>query len=235
MHYPPICASRVPALLDTPALGQTSMHLHHLIKVSLVLTYLVGPSVAARAQTLADKGPVLHPGDHVRITVLGEDKDLSGEFEVATDSTLKHPLYNQLKVVGIPLPMLKERFASFLQRYQKAPQLQVEPLFKVAVAGEVRKPNIYFLAPETTVAEAVTRADGATERADANQVTVLRNGRKLSFNLNPTTLNRDQHTVRSGDQINVAARRDVISGIRGVAPLITVTVSLLSAFLVLSR
>lgn len=176
--------------------------------------------MTARAQTAAPASPTLQPGDHVRIAVLGEDPSLSGEFEVAPDSTLKHPLYSQVKVVGVPLPMLKERFASFLRRFQKEPQLQVEPLFKVGVTGEVRTPNIYFLAPETTVAEAVTHANGATERADVDHVTVLRDGKKLSLNLNETTSSRDQHTVQSGDQINVAERRNVMSGIRGVVPLV---------------
>jgi protein involved in polysaccharide export with SLBB domain len=201
------------------------MRLNSLIRVTLALTCL-GQSVHAQAAT--DEIPVLKPGDHVRITVLGEDKDLSGEFEIASDSTVKHPLYNQVKVVGVPLPMLNERFASFLRRFQKEPQLQVEPLFKVGVAGEVRTPNIYFLTPETTVAEAITRANGATERADLDQVVVARNGRRLSLNLNPTSSNRDQHTVQSGDQINVAARRNVMSGIGNAAPLLGVVASLVS-------
>jgi len=189
--------------------------------------------VTARAQTAAPASPTLQPGDHVRIAVLGEDPNLSGEFEVAPDSTLKHPLYSQVKVVGVPLPMLKERFASFLRRFQKEPQLQVEPLFKVGVRGEVRNPNIYFLAPETTVAEAVTHANGPTERADVDRVTVLREGGTLSLNLSPVASNQDLHTVRSGDQINVAARRNVMSGIGVVVPLLGVTASLLSAILLI--
>ena len=204
------------------------MRLHSLIKVILVLSCLVGSNVEARAQTAAPESPALQPGDHVRITVLGEDKDLSGEFEIAPDSTLKHPLYSQVKVVGVPLPMLKERFASFLRKFQKEPQLQVEPLFKVGVAGEVRTPNIYFLAPETTVAEAVAHANGATDRADVDHVIVSRDGRTLSLNLNPRASNRDQHTVRSGDQINVTVRSNAMSGISSAGPLLGVAASLLS-------
>lgn len=211
------------------------MRSHSLIKVSLVLTCLFGQTGAAQTQAVAPDDPVLQPGDHVRITVLGEDKNLSGEFEIALDGTLKHPLYSQVVVAGVPLPIVKERFSSFLLRYQKEPQFQVEPLFKVGVAGEVRAPNIYFFAPETTVGEALARANGATERGDVDRVTVLRDGKKISLNLSALASNRDQPTVRSGDQISVAPRRNVVSGISSLTPLIGVTASLLSLAVILSR
>jgi len=204
-----------------------------LIKIGFALTCLLGHASLARAQTTATGDLALQPGDHVKITVIGEDKDLSGEFEVAPDGTLKHPLYSQVNVAGVPLPMLKDRFGSFLRRFQKEPKFEVEPLFKVGVAGEVRTPNIYFLAPETTIGEALTHANGATDRGDADHVTVLRDGKKISLNLSDLASNHDQPRVRSGDQINVAPQRSVVSGISSVTPLIGVTASLLSLTVIL--
>lgn len=209
------------------------MRPHNLINLGLVLVCLLGLGVTAHAQTAAAGDLTLRPGDHVRITVIGEDKDLSGEFEVAPDGTLKHPIYSQLKVAGVPLSMLKDQFGSFLLRFQKEPKFEVEPLFKINVAGEVRTPNMYFLAPETTIAEALTHANGATDRGDADHVTVMRDGKKISFNLADTANYRDQPKVRSGDQINVAVRRNIVSGISSITPLIGVTASLLSLTIVL--
>lgn len=212
------------------------MRLHSLINVALILTCLAGLNVTGHAQTAEPKNPTLQPGDHVRITVVGEDKDLSGEFEIAPDSTLKHPLYSQVKAVGLPFPVLKERFASFLRRFQKDPQFQIEPLFKVGVAGEVRTPNIYFFAPETTVGEALTRANGPTDRGDVDRVAVFRDGKRIMLNLSATPSTRDQLTVRSGDQITVAPRRNIAGGISSISPLIGVTASLLSvAFVIMAR
>jgi protein involved in polysaccharide export with SLBB domain len=215
------------------------MRPHTIIEISFVLASLLTQNATARAQTapvgaLAPQAGdlVLQPGDHVKITVIGEDKDLSGEFEVAPDGTLKHPLYSQVKVAGVPLPVLKEQFGSFLRRFQKQPKFEVEPLFKVGVAGEVRTPNIYFLAPETTIGEALTRANGATERGDSDHVTVLRDGEKISLDLSTLASNRDQPKVRSGDQINVPTRRSVVSGISAITPLIGVAASLLSLTIV---
>lgn len=209
------------------------MRLNTLIKIAAALTLLARMDVSASAQTTGFENLTLQPGDHLRITVLGEDKDLSGEFEVAPDGTLKHPLYNQIKVVGVPLPMLRDRFVTFLKRFQKDPQVQVEPLLKVGVSGEVKTPNIYFLAPETTVAEALTHANGATDRGDADHVTLLREGKEIPLDLSRASVSRDPLTIRSGDQINVDPRRSVMSGIGTLTPLLTVAASLVSVTIIL--
>jgi protein involved in polysaccharide export with SLBB domain len=177
----------------------------------------------------------LRPGDRLRITVLSDDKNLSGEFEVAPDSTLRHPLYNQVKVAGVPVSMLKEQITSFLRRYQKDPQLDVEPFYKVSVGGEVRTPNVYLLAPQTTIAEAVVRAGGQTSEGNPDFVTVTRDGRRLSFKLSETSALQPAPTIQSGDQISVEARRSTLNRISGITPVLGVAASVLSAIVILSR
>jgi protein involved in polysaccharide export with SLBB domain len=166
---------------------------------------------------------------------LSDDKALSGDFEVAPDSTLRHPLYNQVKVAGVPVSTLKERITSFLRKYQKDPQLDVEPFYKVSVGGEVRTPNIYLLSPQTTIAEAVVRAGGQTNQGNADLVTVMRDGRSLAFKLSETSASQQVPTVQSGDQISVEARRSTLSRISGITPILGVTASVLSAIVILSR
>jgi protein involved in polysaccharide export with SLBB domain len=181
--------------------------------VSLARTVVLSGLFAATtticsAQVDTAGARILHPGDHIRITLLGDDKTLSGEFEVAPDSTLKHPLYNKVKVVGVPLPQLRERFAAFLRNFQREPQFELEPLFKVTVGGEVRTPNILFLSPETTVTDAVALAGGATDRADLNRITLARDGQEIAIAQNGSRSNGNM-LIRSGDQISVAARRNI--------------------------
>lgn len=202
----------------------------NLLLACLVIGFALGQSRAVFAQD-----GQLRPGDHLRITVLGDDKELSGDFEIAPDSTLRHPLYNQVKVAGIPVSMLKERMASFLRNYQKDPQLDVEPLYKVSVGGEVRTPNIYLLPPQTTIAEAVVRAGGQTDQGNAELVTVLRDGRKLLFKLGEASGSPQASTIQSGDQISVAPRRNALNRISGITPILGVTASVLSAIVILSR
>jgi polysaccharide export outer membrane protein len=212
------------------------MHLSAVLKTGLFLTYLSFPSDVSPAQAVVTRDRGLQPGDHLRITVLSDDKNLSGEFEVSPDSTLKHPLYNQVKVAGVPLPMLKERIASFLRRFQREPQLEVEPLFKVTIGGEVKTPNIYLLAPETTVGDALALAGGVTDRGDLDKVTVLREGSKQFVSLTSTVANNAVLRIQSGDQITVPPRHNALTTVSSLTPILGIAASLLSiTFVILAR
>jgi protein involved in polysaccharide export with SLBB domain len=175
----------------------------------------------------------LRPGDHLKITVLSDDKDLSGEFEVAPDGTLRHPLYNRVQVAGVPVTALKERIASFLRTFQKEPQLEVEPLFQITITGEVNKSGVFFVAPETTVEKAIERdAAGMNDRANLNAVTLLRDSRRIPVRLAGASPSDGAQMIQSGDYINVGPKRNVMAQITpflGIgASLISVTVLVLS-------
>jgi len=184
------------------------MRVVSLLIPSILIGYLAAGASVCSAQVDSEGATTVHPGDHLKITLLGDDKTLSGEFEVGPDSALKHPLYNRVKVVGVPLPQLKEKFAAFLRTFQREPQFEVEPLFKVSVGGEVRSPNILFLSPETTIADAVALAGGPTDRADPNRVTLLRAEREQPLTLQGSG-SSGAMLIRSGDQISVAASRNI--------------------------
>ncbi len=201
------------------------MRAQYLLKTTAILISLFGANAALASRAETAGVSTLRPGDHVRITVLSDDKDLSGEFEVAPDGTLKHPLYNQVKVAGVPVADLKDRIASFLRKFQREPQLEVEPLFKVTVGGEVKTPGIYFLAPETTIGDAIAKAGGATDRANLDQVGISRDGRKESLKLADNSGSRDVQTVQSGDEITVTPQRSVMSSL---TPFVGIGASLVS-------
>jgi len=179
-----------------------NMRVISLLSPALLMGCLAASGGVCSAQVDGPGASILRPGDHLRITFLSDDKTLSGEFEVAPDSTLKHPLYNKVKVVGVPLPQLRERIASFLRNFQREPQ------FEVSLGGEVRSPNILFLSPETTIADAVSLAGGLTNRADPTRVTLLRAGHDVSLSLKGSASDGDM-LIRSGDQINVGASRNI--------------------------
>lgn len=150
--------------------------------------------------------PVLRPGDAVRITVWRKP-EFTGEFELAPDGSIIHPLYRTLNVASIPLAEVEQRIGAYLQRYETTPQFVVEPLFRVVVSGEVRQPNVYLVPEATTVAQAVGRAGGATERGRLDQVRVLRGTQELVVDLTqPGTAGTE---VRSGDHVVVRRRTDV--------------------------
>ncbi len=156
----------------------------------------------------AGSAVVLVPGDGIRVAVWRQ-AELSGEFMIAADSTLRHPLYRAVKVAGVPMQVVEQRMRSYLQQLEANPQFVLEPLLHVTVSGEVRSPSIYTLPPEVTVAQAVVRAGGATEMARTDRTRLRRDGREYTVDLTYPDLETAQTSIRSGDQIIVPRRANV--------------------------
>jgi protein involved in polysaccharide export with SLBB domain len=173
-----------------------------LLPLALGLILTAGLPTAVTAQTGADGG--LQPGDVVTVTVW-QREELSGEFTVAPDGSLNHPLYRQVRVTGIPVDQVEERMRSFLSAYESNPQLVVQPQYRVAVSGQVMQPNIYNLPPGTTVGQAVAGAGGVSEAGQRDDVRLIRSGRETRLNLSEAAAM--QMPVQSGDQILVTTER----------------------------
>jgi polysaccharide export outer membrane protein len=173
------------------------------------------------AQTPATSDSGLKPGDMVLITIWQRD-ELSGEFIVAPDGTLVHPLYRQVRVTGVPSSQVEERVRSFLSAYEANPQLVVQPHYKVAVGGAVMKADLYDILPGTTVSEAVTQAGGIAELGKRNDVRLVRAGQETRLDLTqPAGM---QMLLQSGDQIFVKEKStNWVS--QNILPLLTMAVS----------
>ncbi|HVH68412.1 MAG TPA: SLBB domain-containing protein [Gemmatimonadales bacterium] len=180
----------------------------------LVAALLTAPVASGAAQARAEQA-VLRPGDMLRITVW-RHPEMSGEFTVAPDSALVHPLYQTVKVAGAPLPTVRERLRGLLTTYEQGVEFVVEPLFAVTVAGEVRQPNLYQLPQGTTFAQAIARAGGPTELGRLDKVHVIRRDSAMDIDLARGYSRYERLPIASGDQVLVARRssfnvlRDVV-------------------------
>jgi protein involved in polysaccharide export with SLBB domain len=187
---------------------------------------------ASSSQSGIARVATLRPGDHLKITVISDDKDLSGEFEVAPDSTLRHPLYNRVKVAGVPVTELKDRIATFLRTFQKEPLLDVEPLFEITISGEVNKAGVFFLAPETTMQKAIEQdAIGMNDRANPNAIVLLRDDRRIPIKLAASSAGTETQTIQSGDHIIVGSKRNVVGSI---TPFVGIGASLISVIVLIA-
>jgi polysaccharide export outer membrane protein len=204
-----------------------------------VLALTMGTSLPAATQTpigrevvernVNTSDPILKPGDYVHIGVWRQP-DFSGEFEVAADGSIGHPLYRAVRVAGVPLSVADDRLRAFLRRYEETPTFTMTARFRVIVSGEVRDPKLYSLAPEVTIAQAVALAGGPTERAQLDQVRVQRGTDQLVVDLAQPGGGGEQ-AIRSGDHIVVPRRRNffqeivvpaasVASGVAGLISLV---------------
>ncbi|HEX8848352.1 MAG TPA: polysaccharide biosynthesis/export family protein [Gemmatimonadaceae bacterium] len=173
----------------------------------------------------------LKPGDVVRISVW-DTPTLSGEFTVGPDGALKHPIYKKVNVTGVPIPQLTGEIETFLKTIQNEPKVEVEPLVRVMLGGEIRAPNVYTLAPETTIAEAIARAGGPTDMGLMDQVTVVRGDRREVIDASATGARGGGMLIRSGDQILLGRKHNVLRDYIG--PVASIAASI-AAFINLAR
>lgn len=196
------------------------------LAVGLAIMTAAPMMLTAQAQVASDAG--LQPGDLVQVTVWQRD-ELSGEFTVAPDGSLNHPLYRQVKVTGVPATQIEDRLRSFLSAYEANPQVVVQPLYRVTVAGSVMRPDIYNLPPGTTVSQAVNLAGGVTENGKRDDVRLYRGVTESELDL---TEPEDLVTpVQSGDQI-VVRDKSSLGGFRSaILPLIQIGFSIAHIFI----
>jgi polysaccharide export outer membrane protein len=171
-----------------------------------VAALLLAPVASAAAQA-ARSDPVLRPGDMLRLSVW-RHPELSGDFLVAPDSTVVHPLYQRVQVAGVPLPVVKERLRALLVTYEQGVEFAIEPLFAVTVAGEVRQPNLYRLPQGTTFAQAIAQAGGPTELGRLDRVHLIRRDSAMVIDLARNYSRYERLPIASGDQVLVARRSD---------------------------
>jgi polysaccharide export outer membrane protein len=191
----------------------------------------VMPAAGAAPSAAGTPAPaVLQPGDAVRIAVWDHEA-LSGQFDIAADGRIAHPLYRAIYVSGMPLDSVEARVAALLRRFDTDPQFVVQPLFRVVVGGEVRQPSLYLLSPETTIAQAVGLAGGVTELARLDRVILFRGGVETRVDLSRAEPGAGQTPIRSGDQILVHRRvsifREYIAPAGGVVAALATLISLI--------
>jgi polysaccharide biosynthesis/export protein len=207
--------------------------------VLLATTAIV--SIPASAQTPSPVSVAeqvsLSPGDSVRV-VVWRKPEMSGDFIVGPDGTITHPLYRTVRVGGIPFSTAEVNVRNFLARFEQDPQFVLEPLVRIAVSGEVGRPQVFAVRPQTSIAEAVAQAGGPNQFGNRGKVRVLRkdaSGRQREFTvslLDPEGSSGNMR-VHSGDQIVVDRRRNFLRDI--LLPGLGVVGSVASIYLFIDR
>jgi protein involved in polysaccharide export with SLBB domain len=209
------------AVLSDPAAAQTAGGRDEAI-----------PLATLRSAGHADRPQLLRAGDAVRITVWRKP-ELSGEYLIGADGGIADPFYMDVAAAGLPLPELTDRIRAHVGRYETAPRVLVEPLYRIAISGEVRQPGLYSMPPSTTVEQAVLIAGGLTERARANRVLLVRDDTQMEVDLTRHAEVFAGTTVRSADQIVIPRRASILRDY--VAPASSIIAASFSIISVLLR
>ncbi len=208
------------------------------LSLLFALAALAGvPDLTAQGTAAASDQTVLSPGDSVRI-VVWRKPEFSGDFVIAADGSITHPLFRDVKAGGLPLANVEANIRRYLSQYEQNPQFVMEPLLRVAVSGEVPRPQVFALHPETSIAQAVAAAGGTTQFGNRSRVRVVRNEsggtpRLFLVNLQDPADRLSSSPVRSGDQIVVDRKRSVFKDV--LVPVLGVLGSVASIALLIDR
>jgi polysaccharide biosynthesis/export protein len=145
----------------------------------------------------------LRPGDVLRIRIFREP-DLSGEFTVDENGVVTLPKLGPIRVGDESVATLKARIVSSYATYITQP-VEITPLLRVRVLGEVRTPGLYKVEPGMTLNDAIALAGGATSTGRTDRVSLIRNGRSVDAVLSPNAV-LGESPVQSGDQLFVPER-----------------------------
>ncbi|TVP43113.1 MAG: hypothetical protein EA350_14325 [Gemmatimonadales bacterium] len=192
-----------------------------------ILCFHAAPAHALQIQDAAaiptETAGIVQPGDKFRIQVWRQE-EFSGEFFVNEQGVIAHPLYRQIRVADEPVESVERRLRDFLQQFEEEPNFVIEAFFQVAVGGEVRVPDIHFLRPGTTIAQAVALAGGPSERGLLERVILRREGVDYLIDLTDPAVPYRNTTIRSRDEILVDRDRRIMRDY--VVPIISVAGSL---------
>jgi polysaccharide export outer membrane protein len=210
-----------------------------LLLLPLLFIPLTAEPGELRAQGTASEAAqtMLLPGDSVRVMVWRKP-EMSGDFIVAPDGSITHPLYRAVRVGGVPFSTAESNVRTFLARFEQDPQFVLEPLVRVSVSGEVGRPQVLAVRPETTIGEAVAQAGGPNQFGNSGRVRVLRKdagGRQRELVVSLLDPRSSSATIRvnSGDQIVIDRRRSFFKEI--FMPTLQIIGSIASIYLVIDR
>jgi protein involved in polysaccharide export with SLBB domain len=159
---------------------------------------------ASAGMTSSNADYRLGSGDHVRVTVFGE-QDLSGDYQVDGAGKLAFPLIGQVDAGGLTASDLQARLSSALSpAYVKNPSVSVEVMSyrPFYIVGEVRTPGSYPFVAGMAIINGVALAGGFTYRAKENDFYLTRTvgSEKVRLDADPQT------PVQPGDVITVRER-----------------------------
>lgn len=202
-------------------------------RILVLLILALFGAVPAAAQTGADVS--VRPGDQIRLAVWRQP-DFSGDFPIAPDGTIQHPLLSEVRVAGATRAQIREQILRALQRYEREPQFVFDFLYRVGVSGEVRLPNLYTLTPETTIVQALAAAGGASDNARLDQAVLLRGGQETVIDLLRPTPEVAAMKVQSGDILRLPRRTQRLRETVGFgSSIIAALASLAGAILLLQQ
>lgn len=177
------------------------------------------------------------PGDRIVLYYIS-DIPHTDTLVVRAGPTLQLPARASLSLAGVLRSELKEKVEAEVLKYIKAVEIEVTPLTRLGVLGEVARPGYFALRSDVPLADAIMLAGGPTATADVER-SMIRRGNTEFRSADETRqamsrgLTIDQFGLTAGDEIVIARRRDRLAG--SVMPIVGALASITAIFVAIHR
>jgi polysaccharide biosynthesis/export protein VpsN len=161
------------------------------------------PTTIARSSE-APPSLEIRTGDQLAVRILREP-EWSGVFTVAETGEVVLPRLGRFLVSTLPTGAVQDSLNSRYAEYLIDPVVEVTVLRRIAVHGEVRRPDLYMVDLTMTLQDVIAKAGGVTEVGNPHRVMIVRDGEQLRVEPGESTRLLAAE-LRSGDQVVVGRR-----------------------------
>jgi protein involved in polysaccharide export with SLBB domain len=182
------------------------------------------------AQIRADPGKVsLNPGDKVLVKIWLDSTYFVDSVRIDQSSHVVLPRVGIVSLAGVPAETVADSVRSAYRSMFKSTSIEVTPLRRIGIVGDVRIPNVYYVDLTSNLRDAIALAGGVAEIGRPDNVSIIRNGQR--------TMVKDWENsasvwapLLSGDEILVGRQsffeRNAIAVITGVSVLASIIFTL---------
>ena len=171
-------------------------------------------------------------GDRIFIRVAGEAQ-LTDTFDVTAGPQLELPQVGTVPLHGVLRSELEDRLKWHLAQYVREPVVEVRPLIRLLVEGDVVRPGYYGAAPQEPLVDVINQAGGLAPHANVKDIRIER-GEEVLWNSSTVheAMSRgysiDQLGLRAGDRLWVPSHGDSERALRMFVMILTIPLMIYS-------
>lgn len=132
--------------------------------------------------TFSAHGQRLNAGDGVRLTFYNISDPISGDYFVHEDGRIQLPYVGLIRVSNRNFAEVKSEITVKYDSLYRDPELTIQPLYKIKILGEVRKPGIYYATGVEKLSDLLALAGGETDDANLKKIYFVQGGKKINVN-----------------------------------------------------
>lgn len=203
------------------------MHRSLVVGISLLLPrLLIAQSASAPAfERVAAARPQV--GDRIAVHVVGEPY-LSDTVTITERGDAPFAKIGTIHVTDLSVSAIKDTLNARYAVFLRTPAIEISVLRRIAVQGEVYRPNVYFIDLATTLSEVIARAGGPNEAANRGDIAIIRQGQRIHV---PNWQSNESvaSDLKSGDQVVVGRKSWLALNLIGAISAVGVITSIILA------